>query len=182
MAKKRKFVAYRNLERPYTRWSKFKRASFVKTRPNCRVVRFDMGVDRDYAYKCRLIAKADLQIRDNAIESARMSANRWLEKKVGKGNFKFKIRIAPHHLLRENPLASGAGADRMSTGMAHSFGKIVGRAAQIRKGQTLMEVGVEEQHLEHARTSLKRASHKVPCTCGVVVDKLTVQKSAKAVA
>ena len=43
MAKLRKFVAYRRLERPYTRFSKYKRANFVRGRPTCIIARFESG-------------------------------------------------------------------------------------------------------------------------------------------
>jgi len=180
MAKKIKFCAYRKIERPYTRYSKYRSKSFVKNKPNSRVVRYDMGDEnRLFSHRIRLLSKAHLQIRDLAIESSRLGANRWLEKKVGKGNFKFKIRIVPHHMLRNNPLAAGAGADRMSTGMKHSFGKIIGIAAQVKKGQTIMEIRVDEEHVANARIALKRASQKIPCSCSIVVEKIEVKKITK---
>ena len=43
MAKLRKFVAYRRLERPYTRVSKYRKKSYVRANPNVIVVKFDMG-------------------------------------------------------------------------------------------------------------------------------------------
>ena len=44
MAKLRKGVSYRHFERPYTRKSKFRNKSFIKSVPVCKVVRFDMGI------------------------------------------------------------------------------------------------------------------------------------------
>ena len=44
----------------------------------------------------------------------------------------FQLRIYPHHILRENPLAAGAGADRMSTGMKCAFGKPISVAARVK--------------------------------------------------
>jgi large subunit ribosomal protein L10e len=165
MAKKRKFCAYRRIERPYTRFSKFKKKSFVKMKPVNRVVRFDMGNDlKKFEYTLELISKDTLQIRDNALESARMSSNRMLEAKIGKGSFKYKIRVYPHHILRENPLAAGAGADRMSTGMKCSFGKPIGIAAQVKKGKIIAQLSVNKEHLETAREALRKASSKLPCS------------------
>ena len=115
-----------------------------------------------------LKSKDSLQIRHNAIESARLSANRLLEKNLGKQGFCLRIRIYPHHILRENPLASGAGADRMSTGMKKSFGKPIGIAAQVHKGQVLFEASVDKEHFETAKMALKRASYKLPCSCMIV--------------
>src|SRR3989344_5417395 len=118
MARLRKFSAYQRIERPYTRKSKYKKKDFIKGAPPVRIVAFDMGnLKRKFESSFSLVSKENVQVRQNAIESARMTANRYLEKNLGKTGFHLKIRIYPHHILRENPLASGAGADRMSTGM-----------------------------------------------------------------
>jgi len=169
MAKVRKGCAYRRLERPYTRHSKYKRASFVKAKPNIIVVKFDMGnASKDYEEKLELKVKESIQIRQNSIEAARQTCNRYLEKTLGKGNFHFRIRIYPHHILRENPLASGAGADRMSTGMKCSFGKVIGAAAQVKKGQTVLEVRYNKGQKLVAKEALRRASQKFSCSCQTV--------------
>lgn len=169
MARLRKFVAYRHLERPYTRFSKYKNLSYVRSRPVCKVVRFDVGeVARKFPVTLDLVSKSDLQIRDNAIESARQTANRLLEKNLGKTGYRFLTRIYPHHVLRENPLAAGAGADRLSTGMAHSFGKPIGVAAQVRKGRPLFTIQITKENARLARLALKRASYKVPCSCSII--------------
>ncbi|MEK6808784.1 MAG: 50S ribosomal protein L16, partial [Nanoarchaeota archaeon] len=113
MAKLRKFVAYRRIERPYTRVSKFREKSFIRTTPQIKVVMFDMGnPKKEFEYTLNLHSNALLQIRDNAIESARETANRLLEKTIGLNSYHLKVRIYPFHILRENPLATGAGADR----------------------------------------------------------------------
>jgi large subunit ribosomal protein L10e len=132
-------------------------------------VRFDAGdVSKEFPFTLNLVSKSALQIRDNAIESARQTCNRLLEKTLGKGGYRFMTRIYPHHVLRENPLASGAGADRLSTGMAHSYGKSIGIAAQIKVGQPLFTIHINKEHLATARLALKRASYKVPCSCSIV--------------
>ena len=80
MARLRKFVSYRRFERPYTRTSKFKAKSYVSVSPNVKVVRFDTG-DANKAFNCtlNLLSKSELQIRDNALESARQTSNKLLE-------------------------------------------------------------------------------------------------------
>lgn len=180
MAKKRKFCAYRAVERPYTRFSKYKKMSFVKAKPVCKIVRFNMGSPtKKFTHKVKLIAKDSLQIRDNAFESARLTSNRLLEGELGKNGFRLRIIPYPHHILRENPLAAGAGADRMSTGMKCSFGKTVGIAAQIKRGQTIFEVEVNKNNLELGRKAMKRASYKIPCGCFIEVYENKVEKTAK---
>lgn len=163
MAKLRKFASYKKFERPYTRISKFKSKSFIKTTPHTKVVRFESGnLKVKFPFTYELISKQDVQIRDNAIESAREISNKIMEKGIGTSSYKLKIRIYPFHILRENPLAAGAGADRFSTGMAHSFGKPIGQAARVKKGQIVMECSVNQQHLEFAKRAMHKAASKLP--------------------
>ena len=172
MARVRKFVAYRRLERPYTRVSKYRVKNYVRARPNITLVKYNMGnVKGKFKYKVDLLSKTDLQIRHNALEAARQTTNRLLEKELGKTEFYFRVNVYPHHILRENPLASGAGADRMSTGMKMSFGKPIGAAAQVKEGQVLFEVSVEKRHIPIAREALRRVSHKMPCRTRVIENK-----------
>ena len=164
MARLRRAVAYRKLERPYTRWSKFKKFSYVRSRPVCKVVKGDMGQPgAKFEYKMNLRSKSALQIRDNALEAARQTTLKLLEKNLGKIGWHLKMRVYPHHVLRENPLASGAGADRMSTGMKHSFGKTIGIAARVKEGQTIMSLRINKQNLTLGKKALQRAGHKFAC-------------------
>ncbi|MCK4589019.1 MAG: 50S ribosomal protein L16 [Nanoarchaeota archaeon] len=169
MARIRKFVAYRRLERPYTRASKYKKQNFVRAVPHNTIVRYEMGNPKGkFNTKVKLVTETDLQIRHNAIESARLTSNKLLEGKIGKKEYHLKIKMIPLHVLRENPLASGAGADRMSTGMKKSFGKPIGLAAQCKKGKVLMEVSVDKKNIALAKQALKKASYKFPCSCRIV--------------
>ncbi|RLE39305.1 50S ribosomal protein L16 [Candidatus Woesearchaeota archaeon] len=173
MAKKRKFIAYRRIERPYTRKSKYREKSFVRTTPANRIVRYEMGNPTGkFQYKLHLISDTDLQIRDLALESMRLTSNRLLEKTLGRVNYFLKIMVYPHHVLRENPLAAGAGADRMSTGMKHSFGKSIGIAARIKKGQKIMTVAVNKSGLATAKKALIRAKQKLPNSYHIIAEKI----------
>ena len=162
MAKLRRSRAYRRIERPYTRISKFKKKSFIRMSPPRKITRFQMG-EGTYKYSLDLISKASIQIRQEAIESARQTSLRWLEKNLAKNGFFFRIRKYPHHILRENPLAAGAGADRVSTGMKQSFGKPIGVALQLKEGEKLFTVSVDESGVDDARKALRRATKKMPC-------------------
>ena len=167
MPKLRKFIAYRRLERAYTRRSKYRNKAFIKVNPNPAVVRFVMGDTsaKKFGYTLLLKSKNDLQIRNFAIESGRQSGNRVMEKEAGKLAYRMIVRIYPHHVLRENPLASGAGADRMSTGMAMSYGKPIGLAARVFENQIICQIDCEKEHLELAKKALRRFQSKLPTTC-----------------
>ncbi len=171
MAKLRKAVAYRKIERPYTRKSKYRKKSFVRAVPNNLIVKYNHGdLKKQFKYVIEVKATKALQIRHNAIEAARKSSNRVLEKSCGKQGYMLKIRIYPHHILRENPLASGAGADRMSTGMKCSFGKAIGLAAQVKPGQVLFEIQVDKQFLEIGKAAAKRIGSKMPTKCNIAIN------------
>ena len=163
MAKLRKGVAYRQVQNPYTRKSKYRRKAFIRSIPNSKIVKFDMGdLKTDFPAQFLLKSKQDIQLRHNCLESARKTALKLLETRLGKLNFKLKIRVYPHHVLRENALASGAGADRMSTGMKMAFGKAVGIAARVFEGTAVIEVDVDNEHKKTAILALKRAYRKLP--------------------
>lgn len=173
MAKLRRAVTWRRIERPYTRKSKYRSKQYVRATPQIKIAKFEMGdLKRKFEYVVSLHCGADIQIRHNALESARLTSNRLLELKCGKNGYKLKILVYPHHILRENPLASGAGADRMSTGMKKSFGKSVGLAAQVNKGQIILQANVDEEFLEVAKKAVLGAKYKIPCSCSVEVEKL----------
>ena len=172
MAKLRKAVCYRRLERPYTRKSKYRQLSFIKAAPRCIIVRFDMGSPKkQFEYNVDLIAEEGHQIRQNSIESARKVVNKILEKKVLTPNYHFQIRVYPHHVLRENPLASGAGADRLSKGMKQAFGKSIGLAARVMPKQIIFRVRVNKDNIDTAKMALKKARVKLPLSYRVVVSK-----------
>ena len=170
MAKIRKFVAYRRIKRPYTRTSKFKAKSYIRMTPNVKVVRFNTGdPGKEFKFTLNLVSKSDLQIRDNALESARQTSNKLLESFLGLNGFHLRVSVYPYQVLREHSLAAGAGADRFSSGMAHPFGKPIGVAARVRKGQTIFQIRVDKQNVGVAKQALERASKKLPCSCAVQI-------------
>lgn len=159
----RKFKCYRFVKRAYTRKSKYKRKSYIKGLPVSKIVRYVMGnPKKKYSYEVSMKAPFPVQIRHNALESARLTSNRRLEKEAGKSEYFFKLRTYPHHVLRENKMIVGAGADRMQTGMKQSFGKVVGIAVQLKKGQKLFTVYVNKEKVEAAKRALESASKRLP--------------------
>jgi len=165
MAKLRKWCAYRTIDRPYTRWSRARKKAFVKSRPGKKVIKFDMGDlvngRTKYPVILKVISKDLSQVRTNAIEASRVVALKRLEAQYGRTGFYFKIKAVPHQAIRENPLAAGAGADRLSTGMKHSFGKIIGTAAHVEVGKELMEIYLPEGDEAFGRSVLNVAVKKL---------------------
>ena len=164
---------YSTVKRPYTRVSKHKpRKSYVKGVPFAKIRSFESGKAKaEYSVKAFLVTKAAVQIRHNALESARIAANKALESKIGVGLYFMKVRVFPHHVLRDNPIATGAGADRYQTGMRLSFGRPHATAAQVRASQKVIEVRVAPGKEDVAKRALKVASSKIPVPCSIVFEK-----------
>ncbi|MCX6818800.1 MAG: 50S ribosomal protein L16 [Candidatus Aenigmarchaeota archaeon] len=163
---------YTKVHRPNTRQATHvPRKGYVKGVPKPKITVFEQGKKGEYDKKIFLLSQHDIQIRHNALESARVVAVQCLEKKIGKsGNYFFRVRVYPHHVIRENAMATGAGADRFQQGMRHSFGKPIGTAAQVRSGQKLLEVRVNNAFVNIAKLALKKARYKLPTTCKIIIE------------
>jgi large subunit ribosomal protein L10e len=162
----------RRLERPYTRVSqKNPRKSYVVGVPMPKIHQFRMGnpgVDANVTLY--LVAKELGQIRHNALESARIVTHQFLEKKIGSQNYYMVILKYPHHVIREKPIATGAGADRYSQGMRLAFGRPAGVALQIRKeGSPIVMIKTKKEYLDVAKQALKKFRYKLPLKCSIEV-------------
>lgn len=149
----------------------FTRKKFIRRIPDSRIRKFTMGTIDAYEYELSLIAQSPLQIQHNALESARIAANRYLELKLGT-KYLLRIVVYPHHILRENKLIFGAHADRLQTGMREAFGKSVGRAARVRPEQAVILVQVNEDGIEIAKEALRRGKAKLPKKYKILVKRL----------
>lgn len=139
--------------------------------PLSRLTQFVIGnKTAKFPVQLSLTANEKCQLRHNALESARISTNKALEKNVGSANYCLKIKVYPHIVIRENKQATGAGADRVSQGMRRAYGKPVGTAARVKMNQVLMTLDTTEQYFNPAKEALRKASMKLstPCTINLV--------------
>ncbi len=140
----------------------YTRKQYMGGVPQIRISAWDVGDLRTrFPLKVHLIAKEPCQIRHIALEAARISANRYISKKAGNA-YHLKLRLYPHNVLRENKIATGAGADRISQGMRAAFGRPVGTAARVQAGTKIMTIETTEANLAHAKVALRKAGVKLP--------------------
>ena len=143
--------------------------------PGSKIVQFEMGnLSQEFPTEVDLIVEESCQIRHSALEAARITTNRRLMKEVGRSNFHFKVRVFPHHVLRENKQATGAGADRVSEGMRLAFGKAVGTAARVSSGQKILTVYSTPNYLEKIKDALRHAGYKLPTPVHLKVSEIKV--------
>ncbi|MDO8647907.1 MAG: 50S ribosomal protein L16 [Candidatus Diapherotrites archaeon] len=155
----------------YTRSAvKVHKRNYIGATPGLKIRQFNMGNPlKNFPFILDLICDEKIQIRDNAFEAIRTTINRNLNKKLGKDGYFMKLRIYPFQILRENKQAQGAGADRVTKGMAHPFGKPIGRAARIKKGQVLISILLDKENIDFGRKTLMRVKSKLPCKISVKV-------------
>ncbi len=150
----------------------YTRKDFAPGAPNPKVARFTTGKNRlDYDYALRLRSKGRLQIRHNALEAARVAANKKLTL-VGEENYLLKVSVYPHIILRENKMIATAGADRLQEGMRKAFGKPIGLAARVEFDSVILELSVKAENLEKGKEAMEAASSKLPMKTRVEVVQL----------
>ncbi|MBN2102198.1 MAG: 50S ribosomal protein L16 [Candidatus Aenigmarchaeota archaeon] len=169
MATLRPARCYRTIKRANTRQSQRKpKKGYVKGVPYPKIHRYTFG-DKKTDYRLSMYLRVDnaVSIRHNALEAARVALNKAMTKNVGDGFYMMKVLVFPHHVMRENPLATGAGADRFSTGMRKSFGKPIGLAAMVKKDQRILQIKLNPDKEAAGKKALKVASSKIPSTCRI---------------
>jgi large subunit ribosomal protein L10e len=148
------------------------RKEYIKGFPQPKISKFTMGdPNAEFAYEARLIALERAQIRHNALEAARVAANRLLMDKLS-NNYFMQVYPYPHVVLRENKMIFGAHADRLQDGMRRAFGKPIGTAARVSPNQTIIAVRINGEGVEVAKEALRRASAKLPIPCRIVIEKI----------
>ena len=162
---------------PYTRFSKVKAKAYIKTVPPQKIVKFTMGENSLFAakklkHKLSLVIDENVQIRDTAIEACRQYIHRKLDENF-LGQYVFRVIPFPHHIQRENKMITGAGADRMQTGMQLSFGKAIERAALLRKNEPLFVAFlVSQKEVQFVRGLFKDIRSKFPGKKKVVYEEI----------
>jgi large subunit ribosomal protein L10e len=147
----------------------YTRREYMGGVPALRITQFDTGNLRTpFPLALSLGMEEAAQVRDTALEAARISAVRVLEK-AAPNEYRLKLRRFPHQILREHKMATGAGADRISDGMRRAFGKPVGHAVRAEIGSEIITIYTTHAHLDAAKEALRKASHKLPVPTRVIV-------------
>jgi len=147
-------------------WSRFSKRTpkknYVRSRPHTNLLNYHMGnkAGEGYNLEFDFCAKYDVQLRDNALESARQAANKYLEKAIP-GQYYFHLKVYPHNVIRENKMIAGAGADRLQKGMRGAFGRPTDRAARIKKNQVILTIRTKKANRAHIVEAIRRTKAKI---------------------
>jgi large subunit ribosomal protein L10e len=149
-------------------WSRYSlkkpRKNYVRAMPRTSLMVFNMGNAKGvYDLELKLTPNQPIQLRSNALESARQVANKHLERELA-NEYMFRVLVYPHNVIREHKMATGAGADRISRGMSQAFGRPVSVAARIREGQPIFIIRTNAANRNVAVAAYKRAMSKLSGT------------------
>jgi large subunit ribosomal protein L10e len=144
---------------------------YIHGSPAPKISKFNMGdLSTHFARKIHLVAREHVQIRHNALESARVSANKVLTDRWGETGYRLQLCVYPHIILRENKMIATAGADRLQEGMRRAFGKPTGRAARVENGQSIIIIHVPEDGVETAKKACEVAGTKLPMKTRITLE------------
>jgi large subunit ribosomal protein L10e len=166
---------------PYTRTSKKKQRAYIKVVPPSKIIKYTMGNLKSYKEgkfpkSLILVMEEKVQVRQNALEAIRQYVNKKLDT-VMKEQYLFKVIPYPHHIQRENKMLTGAGADRMQTGMQLSFGRPIAKAAILNKGDKVFSIHVAtDKNVSIARKILKQIYAKIPGKKKIIYEDLSLKK------
>jgi len=175
MAHRRPWHCYsRWTRRPYQhKRSRNHRREYARGGAQSKIQRFWGGNKEidwdDWELVVGLKVNKQVQISSNALEAIRITINSALQRKLGRNNFRLRIRPKPFQKIRENRMLAFAGADRVQSGMRNSFGRATGVCARVRAGAVICDVGTYLKNLPLVRDRLRVASMKLPCSAQIVL-------------
>ena len=148
----------------YQKNKPYPKSRFNRGVPDPKIRIYDGGMKKAQwdRFPCcvHLVSKEKEQVTSEALEAARIAANKYMTVNAGKEGFHIRVRVHPWHVIRINKMLSCAGADRLQTGMRHAYGKAMGKAARVDIGTILMSIRTKPNFVAVAEEALRRAKFK----------------------
>ncbi|KAJ6260581.1 hypothetical protein TWF696_009914 [Orbilia brochopaga] len=159
----------------YCKNKPYPKSRFNRGVPDPKIRIFDLGRKRagvdEFPLCVHLVSNEYEQLSSEALEAARICANKYLVKIAGKDGFHMRVRCHPFHVIRINKMLSCAGADRLQTGMRGAWGKPNGTVARVNIGQIILSVRTRDSHRATAIEALRRSQYKFPGRQKIIVSK-----------
>ncbi|KAI9017136.1 ribosomal protein L10e/L16 [Gaertneriomyces semiglobifer] len=157
----------------YIKNKPYPKSRFNRGVPDPKIRIYDLGRKKasvdEFPLTIHLVSGERQQISSEALEAARIQANKYIVKMAGKDSFHMRVRVHPYHVIRINKMLSCAGADRLQQGMRGAFGKPAGLVARVDIGQILLSVRTRDSNKAVAIEGLRRAKYKFPGRQKVIV-------------
>nr|OQO24962.1 60S ribosomal protein L10-A [Rachicladosporium sp. CCFEE 5018] len=159
----------------YCKNKPYPKSRFNRGVPDPKIRIFDLGRKRanvdEFPLCVHLVSNEYEQLSSEALEAARICANKYMVKTSGKESFHLRVRAHPYHVVRINKMLSCAGADRLQTGMRGAYGKPNGSVARVNIGQILLSLRTRDNNRATAIEALRRSQYKFPGRQKIIVSK-----------
>ena len=148
----------------YCKNKPYPKSRYCRGVPDPKIRIYEVGRKRvvcdDFPAAVHMVSDELQQISSEALEAARIAANKYMVTNAGKDTFHLRVRPHPYHVIRINKMLTCAGADRLQTGMRGAYGKPYISCARVNIGQVLMSIRTKEDRTEAAAEALRRAKFK----------------------
>jgi len=159
----------------YCKNKPYPKSRFNRGVPDPKIRIFDLGRKKanvdEFPLCVHLVSNEYEQVSSEALEAARICANKYMVKTAGKEGFHLRVRAHPYHVVRINKMLSCAGADRLQTGMRGAFGKPNGLVARVNIGQIILSCRTRDSNRAHVIEALRRSQYKFPGRQKIIVSK-----------
>ncbi|KAM0787500.1 60S ribosomal protein L10 [Microbotryomycetes sp. NB124-2] len=159
----------------YCKNKPFPKSRYNRGVPDPKIRIFDLGRKKasvdDFPFCCHLVSNEYEQLSSEALEAARICANKYIVKTSGKDSFHLRVRVHPFHVIRINKMLSCAGADRLQTGMRGAWGKPYGTVARVNIGQIILSIRSKDSNKAVVIEALRRSQYKFPGRQKIIISK-----------
>ncbi|CCE83081.1 Piso0_002857 [Millerozyma farinosa CBS 7064] len=159
----------------YCKNKPFPKSRYNRGVPDPKIRIYDLGRKKasvdEFPLCVHLVSNELEQLSSEALEAARICANKYISKVSGRDSFHLRIRVHPFHVLRINKMLSCAGADRLQQGMRNAWGKPHGLAARVDIGQVIMSARTKDSNKAVVIEGLRRARYKFPGQQKIIISK-----------
>ncbi|XP_012859092.2 LOW QUALITY PROTEIN: 60S ribosomal protein L10-like [Echinops telfairi] len=101
----------------YCKNKPYPKSRFCRGVPDAKIRIFDLGRKKakvdEFPLCGHMVSDEYEQLSSEALEAARICANKYMVKSCGKDGFHIRVRLHPFHVIRINKMLSCAGADRL---------------------------------------------------------------------
>lgn len=159
----------------YCKNKPFPKSRYNRGVPDSKIRIYDLGRKRasvdEFPLCVHLVSNELEQLSSEALEAARICANKYITKISGRESFHMRVRVHPFHVLRINKMLSCAGADRLQQGMRGAWGKPQGLAARVNIGQIILSVRTKDSNKAVVIEALRRSRYKFPGQQKIIISK-----------
>lgn len=159
----------------YCKNKPFPKSRYNRAVPDSKIKIYDLGKKKasvdDFPLCVHLVSNEYEQLSSEALEAARICANKYITKVSGRDLFHMRVRVHPFHVLRINKMLSCAGADRLQQGMRNAWGKPHGLSARVNINQVIMSIRTKDNNKDVVIEGLRRSRYKFSGQQKIIISK-----------